>query len=126
MSGCEKPPIFEQTRKFPLTVNDEGVHEKVSKAFQGVFGEHFNPAPQTSNASEDFSDLATGVNKPYCFWFLGGIDAVKWDRAEEAGRIAQEIPANHSALFAPVIQPTMKIGVEALCVAALAYLERKD
>lgn len=71
------------------------------------------------------SDLATSVGKPYCFWFIGSVDGEKWDQAKEQGRIAEDIPVNHSALFAPVIQPTMKTGVEALCVAALSYLARK-
>jgi metal-dependent amidase/aminoacylase/carboxypeptidase family protein len=126
VSGCEKPPTFEQTRKFPLTLNDEDVSETVTKAFQSAFQEEFDPAPPTSNASEDFSDLATAVKKPYFFWFFGGIDAEKWDKAEKDGRIAEDIPANHSPLFAPVIQPTLKTGAEALCVAALAYLGRKS
>lgn len=73
-------------------------------------------------ASEDFSDLATSINKPYCFWAFGGTDAEKWDKAEKEGRIAEDIPANHSGLFAPVIQPTLKTGVECLCAAALTHL----
>jgi metal-dependent amidase/aminoacylase/carboxypeptidase family protein len=109
-----------------LTVNDENSTERISKAFTETFGEEFDPAPPTSNASEDFSDLATSVKKPYCFWFFGGVNGEKWDNAEKAKRIAEDIPVNHSAFFAPVIQPTLKTGFEALCVAALAYLGRKE
>ena len=109
-----------------MTVNDGNATERISKAFTEVFGEEFDPAPPTSDASEDFSDLATSVKKPYCFWFFGGVDGGKWDKAEKAGRIADDVPVNHSALFAPVIQPTLKTGVETLCVAALAYLGCKE
>lgn len=75
-----------------------------------------------SNASEDVSDLATSVNSPYCMWFFGGTDNENWDKAQKAGRIAEDIPVNHSAMFAPVLQPTMETGVKALCAAALTHL----
>jgi hippurate hydrolase len=32
------------------------------------------------------------------------------------------IPVNHSSRFAPVIQPTLQTGTQALVVAALAWL----
>ena len=34
--------------------------------------------------------------------------------AQEAGRLDQDIPVNHSATFAPVIQPTLDTGTQAL------------
>ena len=42
--------------------------------------------------------------------------------AEEAGRVAEDIPVNHSSAFAPVMQPTLATGTEALVVASLAWL----
>ena len=42
--------------------------------------------------------------------------------AEEAGRVAEDIPVNHSSAFAPVIQPTLGTGTEALVVASLTWL----
>jgi hippurate hydrolase len=36
--------------------------------------------------------------------------------------VSQDIPVNHSARFAPVIQPTLDTGTQALVVAALAWL----
>lgn len=103
-------------------MNDEDVTQRVSETFTTIFGDEFDPATKPATASEDFSDLATSINKPYCFWFIGGIDGEKWDKAEKDGRIAEDIPANHSALFAPAIQPTLKVGSEAMCAAALTYL----
>jgi hypothetical protein len=38
-----------------------------------------------------------------------------------AGRL-NEIPTNHNPRFAPVIHPTLQTGVEALVVAARAWL----
>ena len=51
-----------------------------------------------------------------------GIDPDTHDRALRAGRVAEDIPVDHSATFAPVIQPTLDTGTQALVVAALAWL----
>jgi hypothetical protein len=50
---------------------------------------------------------------------IGGIDTDAYQRAKEAGRVARDIPVNHSATFAPVLQPTLDTGTQALVVAAL-------
>jgi hypothetical protein len=51
-------------------------------------------------------------------------DDIGYHRAEQAGRVVEDIPVNHSANFAPVLQPTLNTGTEALVVAALAWLAR--
>ncbi len=50
------------------------------------------------------------------------MDADTYRQAEAAGRISQDIPVNHSPSFAPVLQPTLDTGTQALVVAALAWL----
>ena len=77
-------------------------------------------------ASEDFSDIPTALGIPYTYWGIGGIDPDTYRAAEQAGRIAQDIPVNHSANFAPVIQPTLDTGTQALVVAALAWLSQRS
>ena len=37
---------------------------------------------------------------PYSYWGLGGIDPETYRKAEQAGRVFQDIPVNHSASFA--------------------------
>jgi hippurate hydrolase len=59
---------------------------------------------------------------PYTYWFIGGTDPQAYAAAEAAGRVAQDVPVNHSAAFAPVLQPTLDTGTQALVVAALAWL----
>jgi hypothetical protein len=41
--------------------------------------------------------------------------------AEKAGKL-DEIPANHAPDFAPVIDPTLRTGIEAMLAAASAWL----
>lgn len=120
-SGCPKEPDFELFDHFPLTNNERATTERVAAAFGDFFGSRFRPAGQQS-ASEDFSDIPTALGMPYTYWFIGGTDADTYDAAAEADRIAQDIPVNHSAAFAPVIQPTLDTGTQSLVVAALAWL----
>jgi amidohydrolase len=120
-SGSPREPEFHLVDRYPLTDNDPATTERVAAAFAEHFGERAVPAAQQS-ASEDFSDLPTAFGVPYTYWFVGGIDADRYAAAERAGRVAEDIPVNHSAGFAPVLQPTLDTGTEALVVAALAWL----
>lgn len=120
-SGSPKEPEFELYDSFPRTVNDDAVTDRVSDAFAGYFGERFRPIPAQS-ASEDFSDIPNALGVPYTYWGIGGIDAQQYREAAEAGTVAQAIPVNHAPTFAPVIQPTLDTGTQALVVAASAWL----
>jgi hippurate hydrolase len=54
---------------------------------------------------------------------VGGIDSDVYANAKADGRLG-EIPTNHNPRFAPVIHPTLETGVEAMVVAAEAWLSR--
>ena len=120
-SDSPREPEFELFDRFPLTDNDAAVTARVESAFAGFFGERAAPlGPQS--ASEDFSDVPRALGVPYTYWFVGGIDPDTYAAAARAGRLAQDIPVNHSTAFAPVVQPTLDTGTQALVVAALAWL----
>jgi hippurate hydrolase len=120
-SDCPKDPEFELFDRFPLTDNDAGTTEQVAQAFTEFFGERAVTMGQQT-ASEDFSDIPTALGVPYTYWGVGCIDPDTYRKAAAAGRIAQDIPVNHSAAFAPVLQPTLDTGTQALVVAALTSL----
>lgn len=123
-SGSPKPPEFQYYDQYPLTDNDSNVTEKITRAFKEHFGAEtiFDLGPQT--ASEDFSRIPEAFGIPYTFWGLGGTDPEQYEKARKAGRIAQDIPVNHSEFYAPVIEPTLSNGTRALVVAAMAYLSK--
>lgn len=120
-SGSPADPEFELYDRFPPTVNDSSVTERVAAAFAEHFGDRAGELP-LQTASEDFSDVPTALGVPYTYWGIGCVDPDDYDRAKAAGRVSQDIPVNHSPLFAPVVQPTLDTGTEALVVAALAFL----
>ena len=120
-SRSPRPPELERFDRFPATVNDAGTRTRVATAFAGHFGDLAGELP-LQTASEDFSDLPDALGIPYCYWGIGGIDPDTYARAEAAGRVADDVPVNHSARFAPVLQPTLDTGTAALVVAALEWL----
>ncbi|MGN6781756.1 MAG: amidohydrolase [Marmoricola sp.] len=120
-SRCPRPPDFELFDRFPLTDNDPEVTAQVAGAFAAHFGAAAGELP-LQTASEDFSDLPRALAVPSTYWGIGGIDPAAYAAAEAAGRVSDDIPVNHSAQFAPVLQPTLDTGTSALVVAALAWL----
>ncbi|OKX96316.1 amidohydrolase [Corynebacterium glutamicum] len=106
---CPEPPEFKYYDQYPLTSNDESVTAHVRAAFDEFFGENSVDLAQVP-ASEDFSIIPDAFGIPYSYWGLGGF-------ADH-----QNAPGNHSPAFAPDIQPTLDRGVEALVVAASAWL----
>jgi hippurate hydrolase len=120
-SRSPKDPEFELFDRFPPTQNDPEITERVRAAFDELFGDRAQDLP-LQTASEDFSDIPTALSVPYTYWGIGGIDPDTYRRAAEAGRVSEDIPVNHSATFAPVIQPTLDTGTQAMVAAALAWL----
>ncbi|WP_200949247.1 amidohydrolase [Phycicoccus sp. Soil748] len=120
-SASPREPDFELFDRFPATTNDEDTTARVRDAFSAYFGSRAGTLPLQS-ASEDFSDIPKALGIPYSYWGIGGSAPDAYRAAEQAGRVAQDIPVNHSAAFAPVMQPTLDTGTAALVVAALAWL----
>ncbi|MCU1478903.1 MAG: amidohydrolase [Subtercola sp.] len=120
-SGAPEPEIVPE-ESFPVLVNDAEATARVFGAFSVRFGAQgvIDPGPVTG--SEDVSLLATAANAPLVFWLLGGTDAAQYEAAVVGGTVERDIPANHSPFFAPVIRPTLDVGVEALTTAALEWL----
>jgi amidohydrolase len=120
-SRSPREPEIELFDHFPPTENDPTATARVRTAFDAFFGERSQDLP-LQTASEDFSDIPHALSAAYTYWGIGGVDPATYDRAAEAGRVAQDIPVNHSPAFAPAIQPTLDTGTQAMVVAALAWL----
>src|SRR4051812_22655364 len=121
-SDSPKEPVFQETTVVPCTVNDEVVTTQLEAAFRAAFGADYIKDAPGLGGSEDFANLAIPINKPYCYWTLGGIDRAKWDEAEKKGTIQVDIPTNHSPFFAPEVEPTLGSGVRALVAASVSFL----
>lgn len=121
-SGCPRPPEITPVETYQLTDNDPAATDRVLEAFRARFDERVRPTGPTS-ASEDFGVLGRAWGAPSVFWFVGGVDHDVYDAAARDGRLA-ELPTNHSPQFAPVLDPTLRTGAEAMVTAAGAWLAR--
>ena len=120
-SGAPKPPEITPLDRYALVFNDAAANQKVGDAFREYFSERRVEKTLPTSASEDFGCFGAEWKVPSVFWFVGGTDPEIYTRAQAAGRL-NDLPTNHNPKFAPVIQPTLRTGVETLVVAALAWL----
>jgi amidohydrolase len=96
-------------------VNDAGVTARTAPVFKAAFGAHAVEAARPGSASEDYSEyIIAGV--PSLFWGLGGLDPKTIAEYRAKGL---EPPGNHTPQFAPVPEPAIRTGVEAMTLAVL-------
>jgi amidohydrolase len=122
-AGAVREPEFATLGDFPVTVNDDAATGRLMEVFAAHFGADEVAEMPALYGSEDFGVFGTSAGVPSVFWFLGGWDREEFAKAEAAGRREQDIPSNHSPYFAPRVQPTLGVGVQALTVAALTWLD---
>jgi amidohydrolase len=122
-SGAEEQPTISVDHSLPPTINDHAATATLTAAFDRAFGEGTVVDPGMFTGSEDVSWFARESGAPLVFWFWGGVDPAVYAAAAAGGTIARDIPTNHSPFFAPVLQPTLSRGVEALVVAAREFLD---
>ena len=120
-SGAPRDPEFTDLDSYPLTENDIIASTKIASAFLAQFAHKAYEALPAS-ASEDFSVFGRSWKVPYVFWFVGGTDPQTYKDAITNNRL-NSLPSNHSPKFAPVINPTLKTGLQAMITAALAWFE---
>lgn len=120
-SGAPRPPEITTLDHYPLNLNDAEASKRVADAFRRHFSAERVRVTGPAPASEDFGSFGTEWHVPSVFWFVGGTDPDRYAQAKAAGRL-NELPVNHSPLFAPVIHPTLETGVETLVVSARAWL----
>jgi amidohydrolase len=123
-SGAPKPPEITPLDHYALVVNDAAANQRVGDAFRQYFSEGRVEKTLPTSASEDFGCFGAQWKVPSVFWFIGGTDPEIYAKAKAAGRL-NDLPTNHNPRFAPVIQPTLRTGVETLVVATRAWLAAK-
>jgi amidohydrolase len=122
-SGADETPTITTDHTLPPTINDDAATARVSAAFESAFGADSVVDPGMFTGSEDVSWFARDAGAPLVFWFWGGVDPERYAAASAAGTIERDIPTNHSPFFAPLLQPTLRNGVQNLVVAAREFLD---
>ena len=126
-SGATREPQVEQTESAPAVINDAAAVDRTRAALASVVGAErlIDPGPVTG--SEDVGVLAAATGAPIVYWLLGGADPAAFAGAsgpQDIVRIVAGLPSNHSPLYAPAEDPTIRIGVNALSAASREWLAR--
>jgi hippurate hydrolase len=124
-SAAPRDPQIAWTHGTPVLVSDPAATETTVASFTRYFGaDRLMPMPLVT-ASEDVGVFGEAAGAPTVFWFWGGLDTDTVLTALAEGSL-DSLPGNHSPYFAPVIEPTLTTGVQALTVAARAWLHAVD
>lgn len=99
--------------------NDGALSARAAAVMRSAFGNGATFVPATAQggtASEDYSEfIDAGV--PSVFFGVGGSDPAVLARLAAEGK---PVPVNHSPFFAPVPEPTIRMGVEVLTLAVMS------
>jgi amidohydrolase len=117
-AGAPKPPKMEVSEGTPATYNDPALTKRIAGALAKAFGESNVVEGQPTMGGEDFSEYGrAGV--PALQFEVGAVEKGKYDASVKNGT---PLPSLHSSEFAPDRQPTIRMGVSSLTVAALELL----
>jgi amidohydrolase len=120
-SGALKDPEFDWNDSAPVLVSDPAATTRTVAAFTEEFGADKVMTMPLITGSEDVGIFGEAAGVPTVFWFWGGLEFEVVVHALQHGGI-EALPSNHSSVFAPVLEPTLATGVQALRVAALTWL----
>ncbi|HTR85676.1 MAG TPA: amidohydrolase [Reyranella sp.] len=114
MAGAPEPRIV-IVEGAKAVVNDQAITERGGAVLKAAFGDKARLMSEPGSASEDYSEFVmAGV--PSFYFGLGGIDPKELAKAREEHRL---VPGNHSPEFAPVPEPSIRTGVEAMSLVLL-------
>jgi amidohydrolase len=118
----DRMPILTTIMTGPPVHNDAGLACRLAAVFSRLFGEKNVLKLDPMSASDDFSHF--GLEEPSIplfYFFLGVADPRK---ATECTAENKPYPGIHNPCFAPVPEPTIKTGVQAMTGAILDLLHK--
>ena len=102
--------------------NDPALTERLAASFVRALGQDNVVQTPQIMASEDFARYSLeGHQIPTMIFWLGAVDPPKVKLSKETGT---PLPSLHSALFAPVPEPTIRTGVKAMTSAVLELMKK--
>ena len=101
-------------------VNDEAVVQRTAQMLKRALGDaNVVPIPPIT-ASEDFSAYVNqGI--PSMYFSIGVYDPQQVAASQQPG--GKPLAFNHSPFYAPVPEPTIKTGVQAMTLTVMNYMQ---
>ncbi len=117
----DRAPIIKVSEGTTSTYNDPKLIDRLMPAFQRALGEENVVKFPPIMGSEDFGYLSLDQKIPAMLFWLGASDPLKVKQLRETGAA---LPGLHSALFAPVPEPTLRTGVKATTATVLELMKK--
>jgi hippurate hydrolase len=119
MAGAPEPTITIKGGARSV-VNDDALAQRGGAILKAAFGDKAYLQLQPGSASEDYSEfIFAGV--PSFYFGLGGLDP---KALETAAKTHTPVAGNHSPEFAPVAEPSIRTGTEAMSLVLLDALKK--
>jgi metal-dependent amidase/aminoacylase/carboxypeptidase family protein len=120
MAGAP-PPDVKVTAGAKAVINDADLAARGGAVLKAAFGDKAVLLPAPGSASEDYSEfIIAGV--PSFYFGIGGLDP---KAVAQAVATNTPLPGNHSPEFAPVPEPTIRTGTQAMSLVLLDVLQKK-
>jgi amidohydrolase len=111
-----------ETEYAPATYNDPALAERLSTAFTAALGAENVVRMAPVMGSEDFGRFALENHQiPAVIFWVGAVDPAKIAESKQTG---VPLPSLHSALFAPVPEPTIRTAIKAMTTAVLELMKK--
>ena len=117
----DRAPTVKVSEGTGSTYNDPQLLERLAVAFKQALGEENVVKVPPIMASEDFGYFSLDQKIPTTIFWLGASDPAKVKQSRDSG---VALPGLHSALFAPVPEPTLRTGVKAMTSAVLELMKK--
>lgn len=117
----DRMPVVKVSEGTTSTYNDPKLLERLTPALKRALGADNVIQVPPIMASEDFGYLSLDQKIPATIIWLGASDPQKVKAHRETGAA---LPGLHSALFAPVPEPTLRTGVKATTAAVIELMKK--
>ncbi|HEY7911844.1 MAG TPA: amidohydrolase [Blastocatellia bacterium] len=117
----DRMPVVKVSGSGPATYNDPALTERLAQSFRRALGEENVVKGTAVMGSEDFGLLGLDGKIPTSMFRLGGTDPAEVRKSMQSG---VALPSNHSPLFAPLPEPTIRTGVKAMTAAVLDLMKK--
>ena len=115
------PIITLQTEYTPAVYNDPALTDRIASSLEKAIGKDNVVRSLPLMASEDFALYSLDQHQiPTMIFWVGAVDPVKMKQNKENGLV---LPSLHSALFAPVPEPTLRTAIKSMTAAVMELMK---
>src|SRR6266436_7421692 len=120
----DRAPIVEvlQDQFTPATYNNPELTKRLVAVWKKQLGAENVEATDPTMGGEDFSEYSLPDHSiPACDFHIGAVDPAKIAESKKSGT---SLPSLHSSKFAPVPEPTIRIGIIGMTSAVLELMKK--